>query len=172
MQQTQRILSVIAVFIAICCVACSKNSSVVVPFALGPAGATTAARIQVQEHLTYAATLRYEYKENDSIERARQWTLAGGSTKINSGDWIEPCAPLKILVKVHQWDLESLKPLAEEIVERPCLSSWGATSLDAELFAITLAPGSYEFTAESLEAAPSFVGARTSLHIGRAYRGK
>lgn len=172
MRNTFRVLTFAAILLATCFAACSNNSSLVVPFPLGQVGATATARIQVQEPLTYAATLRYEYKENDPVERAKQWELAGGSKKISSGKWVEPCAPLKIRVKVHQLHSQSPQPLTEKIVERPCLSSWGGTSLDSELLAITLGPGAYEFTAESLEPAPSFIGARTSLYFGRAYSGK
>ena len=172
MDRPKYVILVTTILIAMCCAACSRNNSVIVPLLLGSVGASAVARIQVQEDFIYAAELQYEFKENDPNDRSQQWKLAGGSTKIGSGNWIEPCAPLKVSIKVHRKELKSLKLLAEEIVERPCLSSWGATSLNAELFAILLTPGTYEFTVESIETAPSFIGARTSLRVGKAYRGK
>ena len=172
MHMTARTLTLATVLATACCTACSNNASVVTPFPLGKAGAKVTAKLLVKERLTYAATLRYEYKENDPTERAHQWKLAGGSTRLSPGNWIEPCANLNLLVKVRQLDPPSNQLLAEKAVKRPCLSSWGADNLDAELLAITLTPGTYEFAVESLEQAPEFIAARTSLHVGRAYMGK
>ncbi|MBX7230213.1 MAG: hypothetical protein K1X48_11500 [Burkholderiaceae bacterium] len=167
-----RTLTLTAVLASLLCTACASDTSVVTPFPLGKEGARVTAEVQVKERLIYAATLRYTYKEDDATERVQQWKLAGGSTRSTSGKWIEPCAELELRVKIRQLDPPADQPLAEKTVKRPCLSSWGANSLNSELFAVKLAPGRYEFSVESLAPAPAFTGARTSLYVGRAYRGK
>ena len=154
------------------CIAWAKNSSLTVPFPIGKVGAAATAEFHVRERQTYAFTLRYEYKEHDQIDRAQVWRLAGGAELERPGKWVEPGASLKIRVSVSQREGGGERPITERVVERPRLSSWGATDLNAELIAVTLSPGSYVVTAVSLDEAPSFVGARTSLFIGRAYRGK
>ena len=173
MKQPFRAWAFLAILMIVGCTAWSSNSSITVPFPIGGENrATVTAEFLVRERQTYAFTLRYEYKENDQADRAQVWKLAGGSIRESPGKWIEPGAPLKIRVNVSQQEDGRERLVVEKIVERPRLSSWGAANLDAELVAVTLAPGNYVVTAVSLDEAPSFVGARTSLFIGRAYRGK
>ncbi|MEF8732481.1 MAG: DUF5625 family protein [Candidatus Accumulibacter meliphilus] len=161
-----------AILMTVGCTAWSSDSSLTVPFPIGKIGATVTAKFLVRERQTYAFSIRYEYKENDQVDRARVWNLAGGSIQESHGKWVEPGAPLKIQLNVSQQVDGGERLVTEKIVERPRLSSWGAANLDAELIAVTLAPGNYVVTAVSLDEAPSFIGARTSLFIGRAYRGK
>ena len=154
------------------CTAWSGTSSLTVPFPIGKAGSATNAEFLVRERQTYAFKLRYEYKEQDQFDRAKVWKLAGGAVRESTGKWVESGAPLKIKVIIFQRDDGKEQIVMEKIVERPRLSSWGAGNLDAELIAVTLMPGHYGVTAVNLDKAPSFVDARTSLFIGRAYRGE
>lgn len=154
------------------CTTWSKNTSLTVPFPIGKVGTATTAEFLVVEQQTYAFTLRYEYKKDDKVDRAQVWKLAGGSELESTGKWAVPGARLKIQVRVSQRENGGERLITEKIVETPKLSSWGATDLNAELIAVTLSPGNFVVTAMSLDEAPSFVGARTSLHVGRAYRGK
>lgn len=172
MNQSFRAWAFSAILMTVGCTAWSSNSSLTVPFPIGKIGATVTTKFLVRERQTYAFTLRYEYKENDQVDRARVWKLSGGSIRESPGKWVEPGAPLKIRVNVSEQVDGGERLVTEKIVERPRLSSWGAANLDAELIAVTLARGNYVVTAVSLDEAPSFVGARTSLFIGRAYRGK
>lgn len=172
MNQSFRAWAFSAMLMIVSCAAWSGNSSLTVPFQIGTMGASTTAKFLVRERQTYAFTLRYEYKENDQVDRARVWKLAGGSIRQSPGTWVEPGAPLKIRVNVFQQENGGERLVADKTVERPRLSSWGAGNLDAELIAVTLAPGEYVVTAVSSDEAASFLGVRTSLFIGRAYRGK
>jgi len=141
-------------------------------FPLSDAGATATASLKVHQTQVYAISLQYSYKEGDQAARADVWKLAGGYVQEAPGRWSEPGAPLRVQVRVVQKLGGSERQVVERIVDKPRLSSWGSGHLNAELAAIPLSPGSYRITVVSLDEAPSFAGARTSLLVGKAYRGK
>ncbi len=172
MSRSIRKLVVLALLIVLGASACARNDVQVIAFPIGPAGATANADFEVPQTQTYAFSLEYFYKEGDQADRAQVWKLAGGSVQESPGKWVEPGAPLRVHVRVVQKQGGAELPIAEQMVGNPRLSSWGSGTLSAELFAVPLSPGRYRVTVVSLDEARSFLGARTSLHVGRAYRGK
>lgn len=151
-----------------------SNSSRTVPFPIGKAGATVTAELLVLEKRPYTILLQYEFKKNHGMDRARAWKLAGGTpVEETPGRWIvEPGAELKIRVTVSRRQEGGDRLIAEKIIERPRITSWDDKTIVAELLNVSLDPGSYDVTVVSLDDAPLFVGAPTSLFFGRAYSGK
>lgn len=172
MSRSYRKIATLALLLTLGMPACAKNNTPIIAFPIGAAGATASANLEVRQAQTYAVSLQYSYKEGDQAARAEVWKLAGGSIQEAPGKWSEPGAPLRVQVRIVQEQDGGERSVLERIVSKPRLSSWGAGKLNAELTAIPLSLGSYRITVVSLDEAPSFAGARTSLHVGKAYRGK
>lgn len=172
MTNTPRPSILMAVLFALGLSACASNTTQTVAFPMGRAGALVASDFQVREKQLYAVSLGYEYKAGDEADRARAWKLAGGSVQEGPGQWSEPGASLRLKVSVVQKVGGEDRQVTEKMIVNPRLSSWDSDRLASELTAVALDPGTYRVTVVSLDEAPSFVGARTSLGIGRAYRGK
>jgi len=172
MSRSNRLHALLAFLVALGFSACAGSDAQMVPFPMGPAGASASASFSVRETQSYAVSLVYVYKEGDPGDRAQVWKRAGGSVQESTGQWVESGAPLRLQIRVFRKQAEAELPIAEKTVNKPRLSSWGAATLSAELWAATLGPGSYRVTVVSLDEAPPFLGAQTSLQVARAYRGK
>jgi hypothetical protein len=160
-----------------CLTVCSDNTQLPKPplslsFDVKKAGSKVETELIIIERQTYAFNLEYPFRENDQVDRARVWNLAGGSRQDESGRWIELGAPLKIELKISRKNEGLEQSVYEGSISNPHLSSWGGNSLNAKLVHVLMEPGTYVVSAENLSDAPEFSGTKVRLSIVRAYLGK
>lgn len=140
------------------------------PFDVQKAENKVETELEIIEHQTYTFALEYFY--TNQVERAKVWSLAGGSFMDQAGKWIEPGAALQIKLKIVRRLEGKEQPQFDGIMTNPQLTSWGGDSLKAKLTNILLEPGIYKVSAENLIDAPEFHGTKVGLRIARAYLGK
>ena len=158
-------------------VACADSTRqpkppLVLPFDVRKAGNKVELEITITERQTYGFELQYFFKENDQVDRARVWQMAGGSLKDQNDKWVELGTSFRIKLKIIRRLEGNEQSQFEEDISNPRLSSWGSGSLYAMLAKVLLDPGLYIVSVENLSDAPEFQGTKVGLRISRAYLGK
>ncbi|MFM0101571.1 DUF5625 family protein [Paraburkholderia nemoris] len=87
--------------------ACNKSAGcnrvpLSVPFGVSSAGSNLSMDFVIDEKKFYAVTLQCYFDEKNTADRRRLWNFAGGSEKIDPGEWAGPGAPLEISVEIFR----------------------------------------------------------------------
>ena len=142
------------------------------PIEIESSRAAVVSEFRVDKSKLYAISLQFNFEKGNKADRARMWDLAGGRYKARPGVWLEPGSPLSIRVIVIASYPNNAKPLIDQLVQKPRLTSWDANSLSSELVALKLDPGLYRVDVAIVDAAPALEGTSAEIGIAEAYRGK
>lgn len=138
-----------------------------VPFDVATAGNQITLDFKITEALMYTVGLEYPFEKGEVLE---VWRLAGGKITDQSGNRIEPGAPIILHVTIMQRDSKTI--IIDKEVSSPRLSSSGGDLFEADIINLKLSPGQYRITVESKKNAPELKTVKTRLCITRAHVGK
>ncbi len=157
--------------------ACAKDTQLqkppfAMPFETHRGESRLETKLRIIENQSYSFALRFMYKKDDQVDRARVRKLSGGYETDKTGKLIDPGAPIQLKLSIfHIRDQEQILLYEREIAEQP-LYSWGGDSLNKKIADISLAPGDYKVCIENLRAVPELQGTTINFVIGVAYHGK
>lgn len=129
-----------------------------IPLNVGLAGARAASDFFVKREQLYAVDLTYKFRDQE--ERGIVMAAA------------RPGAAIKISIAIFRREENGWRPVVDQNVSMPKISSYGAEDLNSELLAVRLVPGEYRLRAETLIGLPTFSSVDTTIRVVKAYRGK
>lgn len=135
------------------------------PFEVQKAGNKVDTVVQIKKCHHYGFTLRFGFKENDQLDRARVKKLVGGYETDTAGVVIEPGIPTPVRLKISEISTAGER-LVFEKEGAPTLTSWGADSFGKRIGETLLQPGIYRISLEALLSAPEYTGIPIHLAIG------
>lgn len=141
----------------------SPKPPLILPFEVQKAGSKVETELEVIEHREYIFSLRFGFKKNDEVDRARVKKLVGDDGQLKNGD---PGIPTPLRFKINVIDATGERPMLEQEISELRLRSWGGDSFDKHIAYVILEPGHYRISIESLKDAPELVGTPIALGIG------
>lgn len=136
------------------------------PFEVQKAGSKVETELQIVEDKEYRFTLLFLYKENDEEDRARVRKLAGGQGVDKNFKLIEPGIPISLKVKINIIDSTGERTMFEQEVSELSLSGWGSGRFSKRIIYLTLKPGHYRVSIETLKDVPELLGTSVIFQIG------
>lgn len=122
--------------------------------------------VRVAKCDVYGLSLRFGYKENDKLDRARVRKLVGGyETDKITGLATEPGIQTPVKLRISEVSKMGEKLVFDKEVA-PILSSWGADSFGKQIGRTPLQPGIYRISLEVLADAPEYNDIPVRLAIG------
>jgi hypothetical protein len=121
--------------------------------------------LRVSKCNLYGFSLRFGYKENDQLDRARVRKLVGGyEIDRATGKPREPGIPTLVRLEVSEISGKSEKLLFHTEID-PVLTSWGADNFGKQIEDKYLQPGIYHVVLETLSDPSEYIGTPVSLVI-------
>lgn len=165
---TARWLSIFMLAFLSCLSACAKavgppQPPIKLSFEVQKAGNRVETEMRIVERKQYSFRLKFLYKDNDEGDRVRVKKLVGEDGQFKSGD---PGIPTPLRFKISAIDSTGEKPMLEQEITEMRLTSWGSGSYDKIFAFVTLNPGHYRVSVESLKDAPELVGTTVAFMIG------
>lgn len=132
------------------------------PFEVQKAGSKVETELEVIEHREYIFSLRFGFKKNDEVDRARVKKLVGENAQFKGGTGV----PTPLIFKISVIDATGERPMLQQEIPELRLRSWGGDSFDKHIAYVILKPGHYRISVESLKDAPELVGTPIAFSIG------
>ncbi len=145
--------------------ACSNTPSSL-PFAVQKKGNTVVMEYQIREHRFYFFSLQLMFKEGDLEDRERVSKLAGGYQMDKNGKLIQPGVPIALRFKIDAIDDSGIKTIHEEETVDLRMTSYGKGFFDKRITSVSLKPGRYRFSVESLMDVRELAGTTVVFQVG------
>jgi len=140
--------------------ACTKDDGfpkppLILPLYLEKAGNKIETNIRIVKNDAYYFRLRFSYKENDQVDRARVRNLTGDHKTDKSGKALQPGIPNPVRLRVSALEAGQEHEIYVKEVD-PILTSWGADSFEKIIGFVRLEPGIYKVELENLRSSSEF----------------
>lgn len=136
------------------------------PFEVQMAGSKVETEMRIVERKQYSFALQFSYREGDQEDRTRVRKLVGSYEKDRNGNLIDAGIPTPLRFKINIIDAAGERPMLEQEIQVLELTSWGGDSFGKIFAFVTLDPGHYRVSVESLKDAPEIVGTTITFMIG------
>lgn len=149
------------------CVRASEDLKppIIVPISLRESGDVLTKTIAVVDHHVYYFSLRFSFKENDQVDRARVKGLVGGHEVDKEGKPLKAGLPTPVWLGVYAVDTGREVEVFNKEVDL-ILTSWGGDNFKKQIGFIELKPGKYIVRLRSLRASPEFNDTPVAFGIG------
>ncbi|MDU8432251.1 transporter [Pseudomonas syringae pv. actinidifoliorum] len=124
----------------------------------------------VEKPGAYAVQVDYYYADEGEFSRDRVWRAAGGRSNGKNEMPDKPGASFDIDTSIIE--LKGGRKIYRSYIRRPILSSWGDSSLHAELFRLSLIPGEYKLLVRRVGESQALAGVVVKISVVDARRGK
>lgn len=142
-----------------------KRPPVIIPINLANAGVIADFQFEVRKHLVYWYSLRFNFPEDDQIERTRVRNILDGYEVDKFGKVQEPGTPTPIRLLITRVDRASENKKYQKEID-PTLTSWGGDNFKKNIDHCDLPPGIYRVRLENLRQSPEFFSIPTFFTIG------
>jgi hypothetical protein len=136
------------------------------PFEVQKAGSRAETEMRIVERRNYIFYLQFSYKKGDQEDRARVRKLLGDNHKDGIGRWVDTGIPTPLKFKISIIDVTGERQMFDLDIPPMGIISWGADSFGKLFFSMTLKPGLYRVSVESMQDAPEIVGTTVTFEVG------
>jgi hypothetical protein len=152
-------------------VACNSEKQIpapplILPFFVQQAGNKVEAELQVQEHRPYIIYLRLGFNKKDPKDRERVRKVAGDYGRDADGKLLKPGVSIPLRLKIGIIDASGNKTLLERDILEEEMWAYGADNFKKKIVTVSLKPGHYRISVETLEDTPELIGTAVELGIG------
>jgi hypothetical protein len=137
----------------------------ILPISLEQAGSKIEKTFRVVDHNVYYFTLRFSFKENDQVDKARVRNLLGDYQIKSREEAIHPGIPIPVILRVFVLDEGKEYEVYTKEID-PILTSWGSDHFDNIIGYTVLKKGVYKAELENLRSSPEFNEIPVSFAIG------
>lgn len=135
------------------------------PFEVQKAGVRVETEMRIVEEKEYRFALLLMYKKGDGVDGARVGKLAGRYEKDKNGKLIEPGVPVVLRLKIYVIDSSGDRLMLEQDVSELRRTSAGSGQFNKQVANLTLKPGHYRVSVESLKDVPELIGTPVEFQI-------
>ncbi|MBI5556779.1 MAG: hypothetical protein HY885_04015 [Deltaproteobacteria bacterium] len=135
------------------------------PFEVQRAGNKIETELQVLERREYSFSLRFGFKENDEVDRARVKKLVGDHMIDKYGKLVEPGIPIPLRLRINVVDVAGERTIFEKEISEQGLWAWGGVDFAKLIESMILKPGHYRISVETLKDIPELIGIPVTFNI-------
>lgn len=151
--------------------ACANGSQppkppIKLPFEVQKAGSKVETEMRIVEEKEYRFALVFMYNKGDRVDGERVRKLAGDAMIDKNGKLVEPGIPILLRLKINVIDASGERQILEQEVSELRLSSYGSDHFNKQIIYLTLKPGYYRVSLESLMDVPELIGTPVIFQIG------
>lgn len=128
------------------------------PFEVQKSGSKIETELRIVEGNVYRFALSLMYKKGDQADHERVRKLAGRYEKDKNGKLIEPGVPILLRLRINVIDASGERPMFEQEISELRVTSDGPDSFNKRIIDLTLKPGHYRVSIESLKNVPELLG--------------
>lgn len=137
-----------------------------VPFEVQKAGSRVETEVRIVEEKEYRFVLMFMFTKGDIEGEKRVKKLAGGGGVDYNGKSTEPGIPMLLRFKIDIIDSAEEKGLLDQEISELRLSEHASDHYSKRIVYLSLKPGHYRLSAESLKDVPELIGTPVFFQVG------